>query len=186
MLIHSPVRADTHGPGGIGLSSGQRGAVQVQTTSTGRSRALIEWPDTFQPVVVAVLGAPGSGKSTVRPLLAERLASRVVLDWDDFMDAASRLADVDIRQAPVTWESYRELVRSVIEAVAPVPVVLFTVCTPGRVGGMAHQSMAAARLLRPGPASAPCDPTGRLTSPTLSARPPRIGDSVWSPSTARP
>jgi adenylate kinase family enzyme len=39
-----------------------------------------------------VLGAPGSGKSTIAPLLRELLPRHVVIDWDQFMPDASGLA----------------------------------------------------------------------------------------------
>jgi adenylate kinase family enzyme len=37
-----------------------------------------------------VLGAPGSGKSTVAPLLRSVLATHIVVDWDAYMAAAGR------------------------------------------------------------------------------------------------
>jgi len=58
-----------------------------------------------------------------------------VLDWDCFMDAAAALAGRDIRQHPETWSAYRQLVRTVLSGVAPLPVVLFTVCTPDELPG---------------------------------------------------
>ena len=77
-----------------------------------------------------VLGAPGSGKTTVAPLLRERLPAWVVVDWDAFMDAASALAGRDIRKNPETWPSYRSLVRAVVRSIEPHPTVLVGVCTP--------------------------------------------------------
>jgi shikimate kinase len=67
----------------------------------------------FGVVITGVLGAPGSGKSAVAPLLAELLPTHVVLDWDAFMMPATALAGRDIRQNPETWPSYRELMRAV-------------------------------------------------------------------------
>jgi energy-coupling factor transporter ATP-binding protein EcfA2 len=81
-------------------------------------------------VITAVFGASGSGKTTVVPLLASLLPTHAVLDWDAFMDPAAALAGRDIRQHPDTWAAYRQLVRTVIDLVAHLPVVLFTVCTP--------------------------------------------------------
>ena len=85
-------------------------------------------------MAVYVLGAPGSGKSTVRPLLTERLSRRSVIDWDDFLEPASELAGVDIRSAPSTWPSYRSLIRSVLDTAGP-DAVLLGVCTPDELDG---------------------------------------------------
>ncbi|MGH3165265.1 MAG: AAA family ATPase [Trebonia sp.] len=84
-------------------------------------------------MITAVLGAPGSGKTTVMPLLATLLPTHAVLDWDAFMDPATALAGRDVRQHPDTWAAYRQLVRTVIDVVAHMPVVLFTVCTPSEL-----------------------------------------------------
>jgi ABC-type cobalamin/Fe3+-siderophores transport system ATPase subunit len=86
-------------------------------------------------VVTAVLGAPGSGKSTLASLLVPLLPAHVVLDWDSFMGPASALAGRDIRQHPETWPAYRQLVHAIVGIVAHLPVVLFTVCTPGELTG---------------------------------------------------
>jgi energy-coupling factor transporter ATP-binding protein EcfA2 len=86
-------------------------------------------------VIVAVLGAPGSGKSTVVPLLKGLLPGHVVLDWDAFMMPASVLAGREIRQHPPAWPGYRELVRAAIAAVGHLPVVLLGVCTPAQLAG---------------------------------------------------
>jgi len=84
-------------------------------------------------VITAVLGAPGSGKSTLAPLLVPLLPAHVVLDWDTFMSPAATLAGRDIRQHPQTWPAYRELVHSIVGVMSHLPVVLFTVCTPGEL-----------------------------------------------------
>ena len=86
-------------------------------------------------MITAVLGAPGSGKSALRPLLAARLLRHAVVDWDALMDAAGELADTDVRASARTWPAYRNLVRSMVVAVEPLPVVLFTVCTPDELDG---------------------------------------------------
>jgi adenylate kinase family enzyme len=52
-----------------------------------------------------VLGAPGSGKSTIASLMPGILRSHVILDWDAFMPAASELAKRDVRRSPSTWPS---------------------------------------------------------------------------------
>jgi hypothetical protein len=86
-------------------------------------------------VITAVLGAPGSGKSTVASLLVPLLPAHVVLDWDSFMGPAAMLAGRGIPQHPATWPAYRQLVRTIVGVVAHLPVVLFTVCTPGELAG---------------------------------------------------
>jgi ABC-type cobalamin/Fe3+-siderophores transport system ATPase subunit len=86
-------------------------------------------------VITAVLGAPGSGKSTLASLLVPLLPAHVVLDWDSFMSPAAMLAGRDIRQHPATWPAYRQLVHTIVAAVAHLPVVLFTVCTPRELTG---------------------------------------------------
>nr|WP_156225653.1 AAA family ATPase [Pseudactinotalea suaedae] len=77
-----------------------------------------------------VLGAPGVGKSTVLPLLTERLPGWVVLDWDWLMPAAMGLAGRPVREHQELWQPYAELVRSVLSGLGSVPVLLATVCTP--------------------------------------------------------
>jgi hypothetical protein len=86
-------------------------------------------------VITAVLGAPGSGKTTAARLLPGLLPGHVVLDWDAFMEPASALAGQDIRQYPRAWSAYRALVRAVADAIAPVPAVLLGVCTPVELAG---------------------------------------------------
>jgi broad-specificity NMP kinase len=81
-------------------------------------------------VILYVLAAPGSGKTTVTPHLRALLPGRVVLDWDAFMEPAGALAGVAISQAPHTWASYERLVRTIVEQIGPVDVVLLGVCTP--------------------------------------------------------
>jgi hypothetical protein len=77
-----------------------------------------------------VLGAPGSGKSLIVPLLRGLLRDRVVLDWDAFMGPAGELAGAPIPQTPQTWGQYGRLVRAVADVILPVDVVLLGVCTP--------------------------------------------------------
>jgi broad-specificity NMP kinase len=86
-------------------------------------------------VITAVLGAPGSGKSTVAQPLAPRLPAHVVLDRDAFMDAAAALAGREIRQSPDTWPAYRQLVRAVLDTMKHLPVALLGVCTPTELAG---------------------------------------------------
>lgn len=86
-------------------------------------------------MITAVLGAPGSGKSTVAQPLAELLPTHVVLDWDIFMEPAAALAGREITGYPETWPAYRQLVGAVVSAIAHLPVVLLTVCTPEELPG---------------------------------------------------
>jgi hypothetical protein len=111
-------------------------------------------------VVAAVLGAPGSGKSACRHVLAALLEGHAVLDWDALIDAAGELAGTPIAFSPRTWPAYRSLVRATVAAVEPLPVVLLTVCTPRELEGSpienwvlldCEDSVRRARLLdRPG------------------------------------
>lgn len=81
-------------------------------------------------MITSVLGAPGSGKTTVAPALARLLPGHAVLDWDAFMGPAAALAGRDIPGSPETWPAYRELVHAVIGSMAHLQVVLLGVCTP--------------------------------------------------------
>ena len=81
-----------------------------------------------------VLGAPGSGKSTLVPHLRSLLPGRVVLDWDAFMGPAGELAGAPIRNTSQTWESYGRLVRLIVGALVPLDVVLLGVRTPVELG----------------------------------------------------
>jgi broad-specificity NMP kinase len=84
-------------------------------------------------MLIHVLGAPGTGKTTVTPLLRQRLPEHTILDWDMFMDAASALAGRDIRRAPETWPVYGLLMRATVESIRPRPVVVLGVCTPAEL-----------------------------------------------------
>ena len=86
-------------------------------------------------MIVAVLGAPGSGKSTVAGPLRSLLPGYAVVDWDDFMTPAAALAGRDIRQHPDTWPAYRNLVRAVLDDMAHLPVVLLGVSIPDELRG---------------------------------------------------
>ncbi len=86
-------------------------------------------------MITSVIGAPGSGKSTVKEPLAARLPACVVLDWDALMEPAAALAGRGIREHPETWPAYRQLVRTVLDTLTGVPVVLLGVCTPDELPG---------------------------------------------------
>jgi broad-specificity NMP kinase len=85
--------------------------------------------------MTSVLGAPGSGKSTVAPLLRSVLPSYVIVDWDAYMDAASELAERDVRRSPNRWAAYRRLVRAIVETIYPSSLVMLGVCTPDELEG---------------------------------------------------
>ena len=86
-------------------------------------------------MITYVLGAPGSGKSTVARLLASLLPDHVVLDWDAFMAPAAALAGREITQRPDAWPAYRQLVRVAVGVMAHLPVVLLGGCTPAELPG---------------------------------------------------
>lgn len=81
-------------------------------------------------MLTIVLGAPGSGKTTVAPRLQALRPDRVVLDWDHFMPAAELLAGADIRTSSQLWPAYRSLVRTVVTATDPSRTIVLGVCTP--------------------------------------------------------
>lgn len=82
-------------------------------------------------MLTMVLGAPGSGKSTVAPVLRRLLTQHVVVDWDDFMPEASGLSGRDVQASPNLWGPYRQLVGSIVQSVLPiVDVVVLGVSTP--------------------------------------------------------
>lgn len=53
-----------------------------------------------------------------------------MLDWDEFMAPASDLAGRDICSSPQLWPAYARLLRSIVDASAPGPVVVLGVCAP--------------------------------------------------------
>ena len=81
-------------------------------------------------MITSVLGASGSGKSTIAPILAGLLPRHAVLDWDAFTGPAAALAGQEIPANPGTWPAYRALVHAVVSSIAHLPVVLLGVCTP--------------------------------------------------------
>jgi adenylate kinase family enzyme len=54
-------------------------------------------------VITAVLGAPGSGRSTLSGLLVSLVPTHAVLEWDWFMEPAAALAGREIRRRSDTW-----------------------------------------------------------------------------------
>ena len=64
-------------------------------------------------------GAPGSGKTTVVPAVRAALPGVVVVDMDEFLDAGSRLAGVELSSeaAADRWPAYDELCLTFVAAV---------------------------------------------------------------------
>jgi broad-specificity NMP kinase len=83
-------------------------------------------------------GAPGSGKTSVVPSLRNALPGVVVLDLDDFLEAGSRLAGVDLRQqeAADLWPAHNDLCLTFAATVlgAGHDVLLLSPLTPPDVG----------------------------------------------------
>jgi len=65
-------------------------------------------------MLVYLVGAPGTGKTTLVPHLRHRLADWVVLDWDFLQAHASTLAGSDIRDTPSLWAAYDDLVLAAV------------------------------------------------------------------------
>jgi hypothetical protein len=86
-------------------------------------------------MITVVLGAPGSGKSTVTPPLRTLLPGCMVMDWDVFMEPAAQLAGRDIRSHPETWPGYRQLVRTTLDTMAGQRVVMLGVTAPDDLEG---------------------------------------------------
>jgi len=69
-------------------------------------------------MLVYLVGAPGSGKTTLAPYLRRRLAGWVVLDWDFLQEHSSTLAEADIRCSPSLWATYDDLVLAVVKEIS--------------------------------------------------------------------
>ena len=88
-------------------------------------------------MLFVLVGAPGSGKTAALAELRAALPGTVVLDMDDFLDAGSALAGIDLHEdaAAALWPAYDalcvELVGAVVEA--GVDVLLLTPMTPDQV-----------------------------------------------------
>jgi hypothetical protein len=83
-----------------------------------------QYRSSLESMIHYVLAAPGAGKSAVAPHIRAFLPGSVILDWDAFMGPAQALAGVAIRQAPQTWASYEQLVRTIVDQVWPVSTLL--------------------------------------------------------------
>ena len=69
-------------------------------------------------MLVYLLGAPGTGKTTLVPHLRRRLADWVVLDWDFLHEQASTLAGSDVRATPSLWSTYDDLVLATVTEIS--------------------------------------------------------------------
>lgn len=126
-----------------------------------------------------VAGAPGSGKTAVRPALRRLLPGVVVVDLDDFLPAAGRLAGVDLASPAVAdrWPAYNDLCLGFVATVleAGHDVLLLAPLTPGEVA----RSAAA-----PAPGEVRCavldcsDATRRLRLAARPMAPDGIEDAV--------
>jgi shikimate kinase len=126
--------SDPRATGSVGAMTGP-GYASGHLAGSGGNRATSD-PAYGCLVIIVVLGAPGSGKTTVIEPLAALLPRHVLLDWDAFMEPAAALAGQDIRANPETWPAYSQLVKRVAASVASVPVVLFGVATPDELDGL--------------------------------------------------
>jgi broad-specificity NMP kinase len=86
-------------------------------------------------MLTIVLGAPGSGKTTIAGRLRKSLRGYAVIDWDDFMPAVQTLAGRDVKTSRAMWAPYRELLRAVVASLDSVPTVVLGVCTPDELAG---------------------------------------------------
>jgi hypothetical protein len=68
-------------------------------------------------MLVYVVGAPGSGKSTTVPFLRDALDRWVVLDWDALLEPACALVGEDVRHTPSLWSRYDDLVLASVHEV---------------------------------------------------------------------
>lgn len=80
-----------------------------------------------------ILGAPGSGKTTIVSHLRRLLPGWIVVDWDELMVPAEELAGRSIRDNESLWKPYEDLMKSVSDMLAPSPVLLLGVCTPAQL-----------------------------------------------------
>lgn len=86
-------------------------------------------------MIAYVLGAPGSGKTSVAAYLRQRGVDRLILDWDGLQEAAGELAGAHIPTSVRTWGPYGRLMRAVVDQVGAVDAILFGVCTPDELAG---------------------------------------------------
>lgn len=95
-------------------------------------------------VLCMVVGAPGAGKTAVTGALRAGLPGTVVLDMDEFLDAGSALAGLDLREqaAAARWPAYGALCLALVGAVveAGVDVVLLTPLNPAEVDATAGRA----------------------------------------------
>lgn len=90
---------------------GSRGVLSVET-GVGAGDTLCD------SMLVYLLGAPGSGKTTLVSHLRRRLSDWVVLDWDFLLERSSTLAGSDIRDTPSLWATYDDLVLATVREIS--------------------------------------------------------------------
>ena len=107
-----------------------------------------QYRSSLESMIHYVLAAPGAGKSALAPHQRAFLPGSVILDWDAFMGPAQALAGVAIRQAPQTWASYEQLVRTIVDQVWPVSTLLLKRVHTPAAERLAKWRMAPPRLRR--------------------------------------
>lgn len=80
-----------------------------------------------------VLGAPGSGKSSITEQLRSLLPEWTIVDWDALMGPAGTLAGHSIRLNEASWQPYRKLMREVVKLSPQRRTLLLGVCTPSEL-----------------------------------------------------
>lgn len=91
--------------------------------------------------VVVVTGAFGTGKTTIRPLLAELLPEMAVTEIDQLIDVGGELVGHDLHTYEPAWPAFGELWTTVIDMMgAPHrPVVFLTHSLPHELRSLAHR-----------------------------------------------
>jgi ribosomal-protein-alanine N-acetyltransferase len=96
---------------------------------------------TAGPTLIVVTGAPGSGKSTVAPLVARALPDVAVFDIDVLMGPVNAMLGVDVRSERSVWPAYRVLWMTLLGAAGAAhrPVVFFANALPSEVEAPARR-----------------------------------------------
>jgi ribosomal-protein-alanine N-acetyltransferase len=94
------------------------------------------------PTLIVVTGAPGSGKSTVAPLVARALPDVAVFDIDVIMGPVNAMLGVNIRSERSVWPAYRDLWMTLLGAVGAAhrPVVFLANALPSEVEARARRT----------------------------------------------
>lgn len=110
---------------------GGRPSAAGPATETGRRSA------SGSSRLSVLTGAPGAGKTTLRDPLRRLLPGVVVLDQDDFLDPAGRLAGVDLSSpaAAERWPAYTDLCLGLVAVLlaAGTDVLLLSPLEPAEV-----------------------------------------------------